>query len=236
MNAADDPHRIPDLETLAALYGEPGEASIRKEVDHLHPYYRALIEAAPFAVLATAGPEGLDASPRGDAPGFVVVEDERTLLLPDRRGNNRVDSLRNVIRDPRVALLFLVPGIGETLRVNGRAHLSVAPRPAGALRGRRQAATLGAGGAGRDRLFPVLARGRALGAVGPDPARAAGQPAVAGHDPGRVDPGRHRRPRLRPCPARAGPDYFVLIDGEAQHDARITCPDEPARPPRRAYP
>lgn len=120
-------HRIDDLATLAALYGEPGEASIRKEIDHVHPHYRAIIEAAPFAVLATAGPEGLDASPRGDAPGFCVVEDERTLLLPDRRGNNRTDSLRNVIADPRVALLFLVPGMGETLRVNGRAHISVAP-------------------------------------------------------------------------------------------------------------
>lgn len=120
-------HRIDDLATLAALYGEPGETSVRKEVDHLHPHYRAIVEAAPFAVLATAGPEGLDASPRGDAPGFVVVEDERTLLLPDRRGNNRADSLRNVIRDPRVALLFMVPGMGETLRVNGRAHISVAP-------------------------------------------------------------------------------------------------------------
>ncbi|MES3013252.1 MAG: pyridoxamine 5'-phosphate oxidase family protein, partial [Pseudomonadota bacterium] len=95
--------------------------------DHLHPHYRAIVEAAPFAVLATAGPEGLDASPRGDAPGFCVVQDERTLLLPDRRGNNRTDSLRNVIRDPRVALLFLVPGMGETLRINGRAHISVAP-------------------------------------------------------------------------------------------------------------
>lgn len=120
-------HRIDDLATLAALYGGPGEASVRKEVDHVHPQYRAIIEAAPFAVLATAGPEGLDASPRGDAPGFVVVEDEHTLLLPDRRGNNRADSLRNVIADPRVALLFLVPGMGETLRVNGRAHISVAP-------------------------------------------------------------------------------------------------------------
>ena len=122
-----DDHRIDDLAALAALYGEPGETSIRKEVDHLHAHYRAIIEAAPFAVLATAGPEGLDASPRGDAPGFCVVESERTLLLPDRRGNNRTDSLRNVIRDPRVALLFLVPGMGETLRVNGRAHISVAP-------------------------------------------------------------------------------------------------------------
>ena len=120
-------HRIDDLAALAALYGEPGETSLRKEVDHLHPHYRALVEASPFAVLATCGPEGLDASPRGDAPGFVAVEDAHTLLLPDRRGNNRTDSLRNVIRDPRVALLFLVPGVGETLRVNGRAHISVAP-------------------------------------------------------------------------------------------------------------
>lgn len=120
-------YRIDDLESLAARYGEPVEASIRKEVDHLHPHYRTIVEASPFVVLATAGPEGLDASPRGDAPGFVVVEDAHTLLLPDRRGNNRTDSLRNVIRDPRVALLFLVPGMGETLRVNGRAHISVEP-------------------------------------------------------------------------------------------------------------
>jgi PPOX class probable FMN-dependent enzyme len=127
MKTSTDPHRVDDLETLATLYGEPGEASVRKEVDHLHPHYRAIVEAAPFAVLATAGPEGLDASPRGDAPGFVEVLDERTLLIPDRRGNNRTDSLRNVIRDPRVALLFMVPGLGETLRVNGHAHISVAP-------------------------------------------------------------------------------------------------------------
>lgn len=120
-------HRIDDLDTLAALYGEPGEASVRKEIDRLHLHYRAIIEAAPFAVLATAGPDGLDASPRGDAPGFVVVQDDRTLLLPDRRGNNRTDSLRNVIADPRVALLFMVPGMGETLIVSGRAHISVAP-------------------------------------------------------------------------------------------------------------
>jgi len=122
-----DPHRIRDTAALAALYGEPGETSIRKEVDSLHPVYRAIVEAAPFAVLATAGPDGLDASPRGDAPGFVAVEDEHTLLLPDRRGNNRTDSLRNVITDPRVALLFMVPGMNETLRINGRAHVSVAP-------------------------------------------------------------------------------------------------------------
>jgi PPOX class probable FMN-dependent enzyme len=120
-------HRIDDLEALAALYGAPGETSIRKETDHLHPHYRALIEASPFVALASAVPEGLDVSPRGDAPGFVVAPDAHTLWLPDRRGNNRTDTLRNVVRDPRVALLFLVPGVGETLRVNGRAHISVAP-------------------------------------------------------------------------------------------------------------
>lgn len=112
---------------LEGLYGKPAAASQRKETDHLHPYYQALIRASSFAILATSGPEGLDASPRGDAPGFVEIEDERTLLLPDRRGNNRVDSLRNVVRDPRVGLLFLIPGVAETLRVNGTAVVSVDP-------------------------------------------------------------------------------------------------------------
>jgi len=118
---------IADVATLERLYGAPSEASIVKEVDHVHPAYRKLIEASPFAVLATCGPGGLDASPRGDGPGFVVVEDAKTLLLPDRRGNNRTDSLRNIIGDPRVALLFLISGIGETLRVNGRATISIEP-------------------------------------------------------------------------------------------------------------
>jgi uncharacterized protein len=118
---------IRDATTLERLYGAPGAASIAKEVSYIHPHYRALIEAAPFAALATTGPGGLDVSPRGDAPGFIVVEDEKTLLLPDRRGNNRIDSLRNILADPRVALLFLIPGVGETLRVNGRAEISVDP-------------------------------------------------------------------------------------------------------------
>jgi PPOX class probable FMN-dependent enzyme len=123
----DPAHLVSDADALQALYGASGEASIKKEVDHVHPHYRAFIEAAPFAVLATAGPGGLDASPRGDPAGVVVVEDEKKLLLPDRRGNNRIDSLRNVLADPRVALLFLVPGVGETLRVNGSARISVDP-------------------------------------------------------------------------------------------------------------
>lgn len=122
-----DPFHITDLADLEALYGAPVEASILKETDRVIPEYRALIEASPFLALATRGPEGLDCSPRGDGPGFVRVADEKTLLLPDRRGNNRIDSLRNIVHDPRVALLFLIPGIGETLRVNGRAAISTAP-------------------------------------------------------------------------------------------------------------
>ena len=118
---------ITTVEELEALYGQPAEPSVVKEARRITQHYRALIEASPFAVLATSGPEGLDCSPRGDLPGFVRVLDERTLLMPDRRGNNRADSLRNIIRDPRVAFLFLIPGVGITLRVNGRAHLSTEP-------------------------------------------------------------------------------------------------------------
>jgi PPOX class probable FMN-dependent enzyme len=112
---------------LEALYGIPSEASTVKEVDWLTPHYRAYIEASPFMALATSGPEGLDCSPRGDKPGFVRIHDDKTLMLPDRRGNNRVDSLRNIVRNPRVGLLFLIPGVGNTLRVNGQAHLSIDP-------------------------------------------------------------------------------------------------------------
>lgn len=118
---------IRDETALAALYDKPSAAAVVKEVSVIHPHYQSMIAASPFVMLATIGPEGLDASPRGDPAGFVHVLDEKTLLIPDRRGNNRIDSLRNIVRDPRVALLFLIPGIGETLRVNGRAHVSVAP-------------------------------------------------------------------------------------------------------------
>ena len=118
---------IQTVEQLEALYGPPGEASTAKEVPRITPHYRAFIEASPFVALATSGPEGLDCSPRGDLAGFVRVRDERTLTMPDRRGNNRVDSLRNIVRDPRVGLLFLIPGSGTTLRVNGRAHLDTDP-------------------------------------------------------------------------------------------------------------
>ena len=116
---------LTDATALRELYGEPSGAAIAKEIDYVHPHYRAMIEASPFMVMATSGPDGLDVSPRGDPPGFVVVENDRTLLIPDRRGNNRADSLNNLVADPRIALLFLIPGVGETLRVNGRAEISV---------------------------------------------------------------------------------------------------------------
>lgn len=118
---------ISTLEQLEELYGLPGETSTVKESDWITPQYRLLIEASPFVALATAGPEGLDCSPRGDAGQAVRIVDERTLMMPDRRGNNRCDSLRNIVRDPRVALLFLIPGSGTTMRLFGQAHLSIDP-------------------------------------------------------------------------------------------------------------
>jgi PPOX class probable FMN-dependent enzyme len=118
---------ITTIEQLEALYGHPGETSLVKEIDRIIPEYAAFIEASPFVAMATSGPEGLDCSPRGDLAGFVRIRDERTLLMPDRHGNNRADSLKNIIGDPRVGLLFLVPGSGTTLRVNGQAELSIDP-------------------------------------------------------------------------------------------------------------
>jgi len=120
-------HRITTLEQLEALYGEPVQAAIAKEIDYISDHYKAFIDKAPFVVVATVGPEGLDCTPRGDPPGFVRVRDKKTVLIPDRRGNNRVDSLRNLVRDPRISLLFMIPGIGNTLRLNGRAEISVDP-------------------------------------------------------------------------------------------------------------
>jgi hypothetical protein len=115
---------IATIEQLEAIYGRPNDASTVKVADHITPSYRVLIERSPFAALATCGPEGLDCSPRGDLPGLVRIHDDKTLMMPDRRGNNRIDSLRNIVRDPRVALLFLIPGSGSTLRVNGHGQVS----------------------------------------------------------------------------------------------------------------
>lgn len=119
--------KISSIAQLEELYGTPVETSLVKEVAEITPHYRAMIEASPFVALATRGPEGLDCSPRGDQAGFVRIHDTKTVMMPDRKGNNRVDSLRNIVRDPHVALLFLLPGSGNTLRINGRAHVSTEP-------------------------------------------------------------------------------------------------------------
>jgi PPOX class probable FMN-dependent enzyme len=126
---AVEDHVISTTEQLDALYSDaPYGPALFKETDRITAQYRKLIEAAPFVVVATSGPEGLDCSPRGDPPGFVRVLDEKTLIIPDRRGNNRIDSLRNLVRDPRIALLFLIPGVGETMRINGHAMISTDPK------------------------------------------------------------------------------------------------------------
>lgn len=119
---------VTTLDQLEQIYSPaPVAASTVKVTNTMTPHYRRLIEASPFAALATIGPEGIDCSPRGDQPGFVRIHDDRTLMMPDRRGNNRIDSLRNIVRDPRCAFLFLLPGSGTTFRANGRAHLSIDP-------------------------------------------------------------------------------------------------------------
>jgi PPOX class probable FMN-dependent enzyme len=120
--------KITTLAALEALYGLPGDTSLVKEINYINDDYRQMIQASPFAALATVGPEGLDCSPRGDRKGELVrIVDEKTLMMPDRRGNNRADSLKNIIRDPRVALMFLIPGSGNVLRINGRAELDGDP-------------------------------------------------------------------------------------------------------------
>src|ERR1700736_4099900 len=118
---------IATVAQLEAIYGETNEASTVKVADRITPSYRVLIEKSLFAALATSGPEGLDCSPRGDLPGFVRIHDDKTLMMPDRRGNNRFDSRRNIVRDAKVVLMFLIPGSGTTLRINGHAHVSVDP-------------------------------------------------------------------------------------------------------------
>lgn len=119
----DDPGAVTSIEALEALYGPVLPSARTKVTDHLTPPYRDFLATSPFVVIATSGPGGIDVTPRGDPAGFVQVESPRSLLLPDRRGNNRLDSMRNLLADPRIGLLFLIPGIGETLRVTGRAEI-----------------------------------------------------------------------------------------------------------------
>lgn len=122
-----DPYAVSTPDQLAAAYNAPSELVLKKVADHIDPRTAAFIQGSPFCVLATFGARGPHCTPRGDAPGFVEVLDETTLALPDRRGNNRIDALRDIIDDPAVALLFLLPGMGETLRIGGTARITADP-------------------------------------------------------------------------------------------------------------
>jgi predicted pyridoxine 5'-phosphate oxidase superfamily flavin-nucleotide-binding protein len=196
-------HLVTSTEALKRLYGEPFGPSLVKESDRITIPYRAFIEAAPFFALASGGPEGFDCSPRGDAPGFVRVADEKTLLIPDRRGNNRVDTLRNIIHDPRVALLFLIPGCGETIRVNGRATISTDP-----------ALTQSFVIEGKAPRTVMRQGDRALETMGRVPPRRAQEPAERRHDPGRSHPGQDGRSGARPHRSRAVEGDVVLITAD----------------------
>ncbi len=116
---------ITTLDQLRSLYGEPGERALRKQLPQLDPHGQRFIALSPFCVVATGGDGGalLDASPRGGAPGFVKTPDAHTVLLPDSSGNNRLDTLSNLLVDPRIGLIFMIPGVDETLRINGTAQL-----------------------------------------------------------------------------------------------------------------
>ncbi len=118
---------VDTVEGLEAIYGKPVDKVLRKVTDVITPPGRAFIEASPFAVLATASEDGVDCSPKGDGPGFVQILDERTLLIPDRPGNNRIDGMKNILGNPRVGIIFMVPGSDLTYRVNGSAHISIDP-------------------------------------------------------------------------------------------------------------
>lgn len=127
-------HVIETVEELRSSYGAPSERAVRKSLDRLDRHCRRFIELSPFVVLASAGADGrVDCSPRGDPAGFVAILDDRTVLLPDRRGNNRADSLTNVLENPHVGMLFMIPGVDETLRLNGRAKLTTDPARLGPL-------------------------------------------------------------------------------------------------------
>lgn len=115
------------IEQLEAIYGLPHDRAVRKQIPFLNQDYQAMVRASPLVIVSSVSPDGMDASPRGDAPGFVRIIDDQTLAIPDRPGNNRIDTLRNIILDSRVGLLFIIPGIGETLRVNGTATISDDP-------------------------------------------------------------------------------------------------------------
>ena len=162
-------HRITTLEQLDAMYGNPVGAAVIKEIDYISDHYKVFIDKAPFVVLATVGPEGLDCSPRGDPAGFVRVRDKKTVLIPDRRGNNRVDALRNLVRDPRISLLFMIPRHRHHAAHQRHGRDRGGSGTQRQLRHQRQAAQVRAGGDGGPRLHPVPEGPGALAVMEPQP-------------------------------------------------------------------
>ena len=127
MQPVSDPFGVTTIEALEALYGTPTEVARKKVGDRVDAATTRFIAASPFVLLGTQGGRGIHVTPRGDAAGFVEVADPYTLIIPDRRGNNRIDALRDIMENDRVSLLFLVPGGGETLRVHGHARITTDP-------------------------------------------------------------------------------------------------------------
>ena len=122
-----DPFAVSTEARLRELYDQPLEGPIKKVTHRIEATARAWIAASPFCVISTVGSRGVHATPRGDAPGFVAVEPDGSLIIPDRRGNNRLDALRDIIEDPRVSVIFFVPGAAEVLRVHGIARITADP-------------------------------------------------------------------------------------------------------------
>ena len=190
-------HTITTMAELETLYNEApyGPAAV-KEVDHINQTYRKLIEASPFFALATCGPDRLDCSPRGDPAGFVRVLDEKTIAVPDRQGNDRIDSLRNLIHDPRVALLFMIPGVNETLRIIGRAKICTDPQLCASftMQGKAPRAVLLI--SVESIYFPMRQGARALQALGSGDQGRPLDPAYVRRDPGRNHRWQDWRPRV----------------------------------------
>ena len=199
------------IEQLEAIYGYPNDASTVKVADRVTPSYRTLMDNSPFVALATVGPEGMDCSPRGDLPGFVRIHDEKTLMMPDRRGNNRCDSLRNIVRDPRVALLFLIPGSGSTLRVNGCAHVSADPDLLASFKMDGKAPRTVIVMTVEEIYFQCARAIVRSDLWNPDKRRRSKNPADAGPDPGRHERehGRWRKIRSGMAGARAADDVVT---------------------------
>ena len=216
--------RIVRVEELEAIYGLPGPASTVKVADRVTPLYRILIEKSPFAVVATSGPEGLDCSPRGDLAGFVRIHDEKTLMMPDRRGKNRIDLLRNILRDPRIALLFLIPGIRQHIAHQRQRLRHGRSGPARLVEDARQAAAHRHCHDGGRAIFPVRPRHRAFRSVESRQARRPQKLADSGTDP-RLDEREHRRRRdLRSGMAGACTKKHVVMRGPRAGNSRGDIP------------